>query len=261
MLIVNELIAPRCSALAAQVLGRRTANPAQTGAQWLRHLGFVNSGENRKWFIEAYNKDTYEMLRPSVLAVQPDGSRRMVRAERAGRAGDQWVFFEVQETWYTNRADAIGLERRSNTLYLPEFTETPAQIESEVKINSLSSLKAARKVQLSVPEILNYLALHPRLARTDRNYALLYTQLHTRMAAPWTSLVVVLIAIPFGAAGGRRNAYVGVAGSVLICFAFFVVSQFGMALGVGQKVEPWVGAWAANILFGLTGTVLTLRLR
>ncbi len=83
--------------------------------------------------------------------------------------------------------------------------------------------------------------LHPQLAPAD--YTWLHTKLHGRLAAPWTCLVVVVIAIPFGAASGRRNVFFGVAGSVFICFAYFILLQLGLALGTGGYLPPWVAAW------------------
>ena len=67
------------------------------------------------------------------------------------------------------------------------------------------------------------------------------------------SLVVVLIAIPFGAPSGRRNVFVGVAASIFICFAYFVLQRFGMALGTGGYLPPLIGAWLPNVLFGGAG--------
>jgi len=252
--IVNELIVPPCSVLAEQVLTQH-----QAGRSDARPVSFVNSSAHRSWYIEAYHKDTAVMIRPRVVWNLPDGSRRELSAERGGRMGDQWVFFEVQLITYSNRSGALPVPSQTNTLYVPEFEETPAQIESEMKVSGLSNIQAARKAQLSVPEILNYVRLHPKLS--PEMSAKLYTQLHTRLAAPWTALVVVLIAIPFGAVSGRRNAYVGVASSIFIAFAFFVVSKFGMAFGVGGQLPPWVAAWLPNILFAATGFVLTCRMR
>ena len=141
----------------------------------------------------------------------------------------------------------------------PEFAETPAMIRSEYKVTQLDSIKAARKSQLTVSEILEYRWLHPRLSgRVER---LLETQLHRRLAAPWTCVVVVLIAIPFGAASGRRNVFVGVASSIFICFAYYVLQEFGAPLGAKGFVPPAVAAWLPNALFGLLGTVLTVRVR
>jgi len=85
--------------------------------------------------------------------------------------------------------------------------------------------------------------------------------LHNRWATPWTCLVVVLIALPFGAPSGRRNVFVGVASSVFICFTFFVIRELALALGSGGYVTPWLAAWAPNLVFGGAGFFLTQRVR
>jgi lipopolysaccharide export system permease protein len=101
--------------------------------------------------------------------------------------------------------------------------------------------------------------LHPDLPRADSNKLL--TKLYGRLAAPWTCLVVVLIAIPFGAASGRRNLFFGVAGSIFICFTFFVLQQVGLALGLGGRLPAWLAAWLPNLIFGATGLWMTARVR
>ena len=59
----------------------------------------------------------------------------------------------------------------------------------------------------------------------------------------------------------KRNQAVGVASSIFICFAYFVLLQLSLALGAGGKVEPWIAAWMPNALFGLTGLILIWRTR
>ena len=73
----------------------------------------------------------------------------------------------------------------------------------------------------------------------------------------------MLIAIPFAAASGRRNVFVGVAGSIFICFAYFILLRLGLVLGAGAGgyVPPWLAAWFPNISFGLAGLWLTARVR
>ena len=118
-------------------------------------------------------------------------------------------------------------------------------------------LGSASKADIPIVEILNYLRLHPNPSQP----AALYTKLHGRLAAPWTCLVVVLIALPFGAASGRRNVFVGVASSIVICFTFFVVQTLCLALGSGGHIPPWVAGWFPNIAFSLVGLALTARVR
>ena len=69
------------------------------------------------------------------------------------------------------------------------------------------------------------------------------------------------MAIPFGALSGRRNLFYGVAGSISVCFSFFVLQQVSLAFGMGGQVLPWVAAWLPNIIFAAVGFFLTLRVR
>ena len=144
---------------------------------------------------------------------------------------------------------------------MPEFTEKPAEIEDEIKISSYRSFRNSRRADIPLKVIYNHLRLNPNLPRADASWLL--TKLHGRLAAPWTCLVVVLIAIPFGAASGRRNLFVGVAGSIFICFGYFVIQSVSLALGSAPNghLPAWLAAWLPNMIFGTTGLVLTARVR
>jgi lipopolysaccharide export LptBFGC system permease protein LptF len=87
------------------------------------------------------------------------------------------------------------------------------------------------------------------------------TQLQGRIAAPFTCLAVVLIALPFGARSGRHNVFVGVAGSIFICFAYFILQRVSVGLGVAAYLPPVVAAWLPNLLFGGAGIALLSRVR
>jgi lipopolysaccharide export system permease protein len=73
--------------------------------------------------------------------------------------------------------------------------------------------------------------------------------------------VVVFIAIPFGAQSGRRNLFFGVAGSIFICFSYFVLQQVSLAFGLNGQLPAWLAAWLPNMFFAAVGTVLILRTR
>ncbi|MBI3415214.1 MAG: LptF/LptG family permease [Verrucomicrobia bacterium] len=252
LLAFAELVLPDGPGKADELVNQNSARVIQRpDGKWHSNLSFHNDAENRDWHIKEFNLATFEMRKPQVDWHLADGMRRLLIAERAAWTNDAWTFFEVQEF-----RDSIP--SRTNELTLAELTETPEQIKSEIKVSSLSSLSAAKKVQLTIPEILNYKRLHPK---SDRNRALLDTQLHTRLAGYWTCLVVVLIALPFGAASGRRNVFVGVAASIFICFGYFVAQRLGLALGTGGYLPAWLAGWLPNLLFGITGAWLTQRVR
>jgi lipopolysaccharide export system permease protein len=252
---LNEFWVPRADEAARAITGRKRAAKTRGSELWCRNLHFRNARDGRIWTIGAFNTSTYEMRNPQVEWNLPNEAHRLI-ARSALRSNDCWVFLDVQEiiTVPGKEMDTTGVQ--TNRLPVCEFSETPEQIKSEIKISRLSDYRTAKDVQLSIREILDYLRLHPDLPRRDR--ALLDTRLQERLAAPWTCLVVVLIALPFGAMS-RRSVFAGVASSVFICFAFFVLLRFGLALGTGGYIPSWVAAWLPNGLFAGAGIWLTRK--
>ena len=91
------------------------------------------------------------------------------------------------------------------------------QIEGELKIAPLFDKRAHKRWSVSLAEIDSYRRIHPNIAPEKK--AILNAQYQARLAEPLTCLVVVLIAIPFAAPAGRRNAAVGVAAGIIACLA------------------------------------------
>jgi lipopolysaccharide export system permease protein len=257
---LNEFVAPEGVAAAEDILTRHEQKQAGTpGPEWIRNLAFNNSRDGRTWKIGLYNTETGEMKNPIVIWNLNDGSSRWLAADRAVQRRSTWYFYNVRE--YTGSPEtnsALIPLAQTNVVAIPAFTETPAQIKSEVRLAG-ANFRMAKRADIPLTEIRNYLRFHPTPLPADR--AWLFTKMHGRLAAPWTCLVVVLMAIPFGAASGRRNVFVGVASSLVICFAFFVVQQLGLALGSGGWVPSWLGAWFPNLSFAAAGLIMTARVR
>jgi len=261
---LDELWVPDSAERAEDILHRREQPASGTpGRNRFTNLDFTSSkdGHKRFWHVGVYDNRTAEMQNPIVDWGQSDGSRCELRADRAIRVRGGWKFYNVQEFRDSGQTkEPLVPFLQTNALAMPEFTETPEEIQSEINISKGMSFHNARRADIALTEIFDYLRLHPRLDNSaDRFW--LYTKLHGRLAAPWTCLVVVLIAIPFGAASGRRNVFVGVAGSIFICFAYFVLMQLCLALGTRGTLPAWLAAWFPNLVFGLAGLWLTARVR
>ncbi|MCX6891566.1 MAG: LptF/LptG family permease [Verrucomicrobia bacterium] len=262
LLAINELWAPESYDAAKAILERHMPSVVRTDRRnAVRNLCFENARDGRIWRIGVYNSDTGEMIEPIVSWTAQDGSRPwQLRAERAVPVKGGWRFYNLREFRETAQTDLPPVpSMQTNVMTISEFTETVEEINSEIRISASLSLRSARKADVPIMEILHYLRLHPNPSRSDA--AWLHTKLQGRLAAPWTCLVVVLIAIPFGAVGGRRNVYVGVASSIVICFAYFVLQQVGLALGTGGSLPPWLAAWFPDLSFGLAGIWFTARVR
>jgi lipopolysaccharide export system permease protein len=257
---LNEHWAPESADRADRVLKRYSGDPAdEAGSDWKSELKFRNDRGERLWLIGAYNVRSGEMRRVYVEWKLAGGARRQLLAERAVRTNGVWTFYQVRRFIPDTSPDALPRQEQLDELAVPELSETREQINSEIKISRLNSVKAAKRVQLTIAEILQYKMLHPRLRPTDR--AILDTQLQARLAAPWTCLVVVFIAVPFGAPSGRRNVFVGVASSIFIGLAYLFVQKLGMTFGTSNHLPPLLAGWLPNGLFAGLGVWLMTRVR
>ncbi|MDB6029116.1 MAG: putative permease YjgP/YjgQ family protein [Verrucomicrobiales bacterium] len=251
LFFIDEFVAPESAERAEAILKKRTPN-------LLEKLYFRNEREKRIWNIASYNLKTHQMIQPNVTWRLPDGTFREVHAETGVFTNGVWQLFNVQELHFKTEGDLFPVRIVTNTVTL-SFAETPELIRSETIISTMNPKKAARRARIPIRDILNYLQLHPELSATQS--ANIHTQFHARLAAPWTCLVVVLIALPFGAPSGRRNVFVGVAASIVICFGYFVLQQLSLSLGMGGKLPPVLAAWLPNLIFGGTGIFLTSNIR
>ncbi|HKI69864.1 MAG TPA: LptF/LptG family permease, partial [Verrucomicrobiae bacterium] len=257
---LNELFVPGCAILAQNILNEHSTDQVDSSANRVRNLSFINAPQRRDWQIGVYDARTARMFNPQVHWTLPDGSGRWLFSDSAIYTNGAWTFFNVREFKELPNTNAMPVPIvRTNVLVVPGFTETPAEIKSEIFISDRLSIRKAKEVDIPISELLDYLRWHPNPSPQDRDW--LYTKLYGRLAAPWTCLVVVLIAIPFGAASGRRNVFMGVAGSIFICFAYFVLLQLGLALGTGGYLPAWFAAWFPNLAFGIAGLWLTARVR
>ena len=261
LFLLNEFWVPDAVDRAIQIRIRRLPRTTDAADRHrVKNFGFNNARDRRTWQIGVYDLRTSEMHKPKVIWTLADGSRRWLDADRAKRVNGVWTFFnahEYRDDAGTNSALVPSLQ--TNELARPQFTETPDEIRSEIRISKRLSGRSERSADVPLGELLDYLHFHPKPSRTDRYW--LHTKLHGRLAAPWTCVVVVLIALPFGAAAGRRNIFVGVASSIVICFSYFILAQLGIALGTGGHLPAWLAGWFANGFFGILGLWLTARVR
>lgn len=257
---LNENKVPTGVDQAERILYKNEKTPAGSYSRdWIRGVTFQNNRDQRLWLIDAFNKKTFQLSRPDVEWRADDGGRKKLIAMAALHHEGDWVFDGVQLFSYSP-AGALTNMVQTNRLVITNFTELPSHIRNEIRVNSRGSFKEAKRLQISIRELEEYRSLRgDSLAPKDR--AWVETRLHERYSTPFTCLVVALIAVPFAAPSGRRNVYVGVASSLFIGFAYFVLKEFSLAAGTGGHIQPWVAAWLPNSFFGLLGIWLISRVR
>jgi lipopolysaccharide export system permease protein len=250
LFLMNEYCSPPAAEIAERI---RDPRPKP------KPLSFHNSPARRFWVIGTYNPATGEMTNPVVDWQSPNGLWREISADRAVRTNGVWTFYRVKEyKQYTT--NSLAVLPHTNVMAFPDFSETPAMIKIQMEISDQYKQQTrTHRADIPLRVIRDFLRLNPRPEPGLR--AWLDTKLQGRFAGAFTCLVVVFIAVPFAAASGRRNVFVGVAASITIFFVYYLLQQFSLAFGQAGKVPPWLGAWLPNIVFSLAGLWMMARVR
>lgn len=257
---LNEVAVPRCNRWADEILDRHVKKDSDPNAQPPRAKNLNNAREHRHWMFSDYDPRTTQMLNPTVTWTRPDGSWHELQAAWAVHTNGVWTFFDVQPQikFSSPHSEAVRLPS-TNVLAVPEFDETPETIRLLLKFSDTQTLHGSGSADIPLAELWEFLRNNPGLRPEDAHA--LQTKFYGRLATPWTCLVVVLMAIPFGAQSGRRNLFFGVAGSIFICFAYFVLQRVSLALGMNGQLPGWLAAWLPNFVFAAAGIGMTLRVR
>ncbi|HEY5043721.1 MAG TPA: LptF/LptG family permease [Verrucomicrobiae bacterium] len=260
---LNEIVVPQSAQWSEEILNRynQKTTDGKTKTRFT-DVNFRSVHANRVyiWHMDQYDAVSATMTGPKVTWTLPDGSWRVLQAERAVRTNGVWIFFNAQHFEQSGlRGNLVQTSFFTNEIAPPEFDETPKQILLAIKFSDAEGLLASRSADIPLSELWPYLRQNPDLS--SKKAGRMLTKFHERIAAPWTCFIVVLVAIPFGAQSGRRNLFFGVAGSIFICFSYFVLQQVSFAFGMSGHLPGWLAAWLPNFIFAALGIVLMLRTR
>ena len=86
-------------------------------------------------------------------------------------------------------------------------------------------------------------------------------QLQRKIAFPFVTLIMTLLAVPFAVTTGRSGAIYGVGAGIVLALVYWTMLSIFGALGAGGWISPALGAWAPNILFGAAALYMLLTVR
>ena len=221
----------------------------------LENVPFYNQQAGRVWRINkisAANPNLLEGVRLSCN--RPDGSRLVdISCDKAEYLDGMWWFFDPKYQYFDeldnpveNPAPALAdLPARA----FPDFDERPRDILLMNKAWEYYTIRDMR----------HYLTTHPHLEKKE--VASKTFDIHARIAAPFSCLVITLFAIPAGVATGRQSVFKGVIIAVALFFAFYAASIGCMVLAKNALIPPAPAAWFANVVFFAIGLFLFHRQR
>lgn len=217
---------------------------------------------NRKWIAgrngEIYHYQYYDPRRQelnhvAVFEFDPHAhtltTRRFV--QKATYTADASADAEPQ--WALNQGWVREFGPGNAVRFLP-FTDQAARFEAaDYFVNE------ARE-----PELMNFAQLRvyiDELRASGYNVLEHEVGLHRKVAFPFVTLVMTLIAVPFAVTTGRRGAMYGIGVGIVLALVYWVMISIFAAFGSSGVLDPMLAAWAPNVIFGAVAAYLLLTVR
>jgi lipopolysaccharide export LptBFGC system permease protein LptF len=79
-------------------------------------------------------------------------------------------------------------------------------------------------------------------------------ELQRKLAFPFVTIVMALLAIPFGVGAGRHGALYGIGLGIVIALSYWILISAFVAVGRAGMLPAVLAGWAPNVLVaGLAG--------
>jgi len=261
-LVVQEVVAPRASRLTDQFLaenGKPVVSPVATAGR------FFDGEAGCLWRVSSvdlanprilYGVEVQVEVSERIKKEYPDSlySTVITNVWQAEWTEGRWLFHGGMEQRFLPGGVPDGPPRGPlrGPVTTVGVTATPEDIAF-----GIDSAKAQKYVSASA--ILRW--LHSKKVWSNENF-MQSVDAHRRLAMPWACAIAVMLAIPAGVRGGRDGVIAGMLLALALFIGFYFSLEFFIVLGKKQVVaSSWLGAWLANMVFFLVGTVMIRRVR
>jgi lipopolysaccharide export LptBFGC system permease protein LptF len=86
-------------------------------------------------------------------------------------------------------------------------------------------------------------------------------QLQRKVAFPFVTLIMTLLAVPFAVTTGRSGALYGIGIGIALAIVYWTAQSVFGAMGSAGLIAPGLAAWAPNILFAAAAGYMLLTVR
>jgi lipopolysaccharide export LptBFGC system permease protein LptF len=227
----------RADALDAQVRGRppRTMNPLA-----------------RRWLVGDGGFYHYTNFEPDANAISNLTIYRPAK--------DRWV---LQSETYAHRAvfgkNQWQAERGWREDFLPKVQWQPFANRA-IELETPDYFETAEPLadMMTVGELREYIQ---ELASSGVNVIPHIVDLQRKLAFPFVTLVMTLLAVPFGITTGRRGTLYGIGIGIVLALCYWVLGSAFAAVGKAGLLNPILAAWAPNVIGAGTAGYLLLTAR
>ncbi len=127
-------------------------------------------------------------------------------------------------------------------------------VDTILKVSPSTMVTRSKKIEeMSYQELETHIE---NSARRGEKVTSFLADLHYKVAYPFMNFIVILLGIAISARTGRSGSAVLLGSGILICFAYWILSQTAITFGKDGRLSPLFAAWLGNILFLSIGLFL-----
>ena len=264
--ILSEKVAPQSTIAAKQYIRNALVSKGITLAE--ENISYMD--EKAGWLFAAAKAEGNVFYDVKWWDFAVPGEMTLYIAEEGTWESDEWVFRNLRAI--TMAVD--GNEAVSDILEKGANGDTDFSGNGEV-VHVLVSPKLEMKIartpsdlltdvnrdpeEMSLQELYVWMRSPSAHKRTEQYLRKLEGTYHLKIAAPFMSIVFILIAAPLGMAPQRSTSTLGIGLSMLLVFGYYLLMTFSVKIGESGWLNPIVAAWLPNALFLAAGIWLNAR--
>ena len=212
------------------------------------HYDFYDPRRNRFRRLLVYRLDDSEWrLRTMVYA------NEVIPAQKAAGGGRELVGWKGQNGWMREFPAGLGRAGRVVARYDP-FAERELALEPA----SYFRTEVPEADLMTYGQLRDYIA---QLQASGANAVPDMVKLQRKVAFPFVTVIMTLLAVPFAVSTGGRGPLYGVGIGIVLAIVYWLTLSVFAALGAGGVLNPMLAAWAPNILFGAAAAYMILTVR
>ena len=208
----------------------------------------------RRWMVgrdgDIYHYDGFDLASKSIgnlniyrPAKEGWSLETQLFAPRVSYENGEWIARKGWQQNFTARKGGFAaFPQRTLTLEPPDYFES----------------SAPRAEMMSVPELKRHI---DELKASGFNVVPMMIDLQKKLAFPFVTIVMTLLAIPFGMTTGKRGTLYGIGIGIVLALSYWIVGGAFAAIGKAGVLNPVMAGWAPNILAAGSAAYLLLTAR
>jgi len=204
--------------------------------------------KNRLFFVNKFYLNTNTM--EGIIILEHDEKQNITKKIVANKGiykDGQWTFYQCI-TYFFDEHVQIKEEPRYQEEEIMDIPESPYDFLHQI----------LRPDYMTIAQLESYI---DKLAKSGAVTVIrnMKVDLFARFAAPLTSIIIILIGIPFSMMMKKRATGMSSVGlSIMVGFLYYVLNAVSLALGKGGVFPPFLAAFFSHIV-AFTAAILLIR--